>query len=146
MKNVLSNSLLKITLSAALFSMLFFVSCNKDEELKPSKESTEKSGFDCDEEFDGVVNTAALGMVELAKSSSFRSLVHARVAEQFDEDHEVLLRTLNSSMEGLSETMRQSVILHRNSIGLSPNLINYKNFQSFTTSEELTSVVTGFNN
>lgn len=37
------------------------------------------SNFDCDEESDGVVNTAALGIVELAKNASFRTIVHNKI-------------------------------------------------------------------
>jgi hypothetical protein len=138
-----------IIASTFLIGLLFFVSCNKESDMKPAKgqtEQTEKTLTSCDEEFETVVNTAALGVIELAKSSSFRNTVHSKVAEQFDGDDEVLLKTLNGLVSNLSENMRQSAVLHKDNIALSPNLVNYKNFQTYTTSEKLSSVVTGYSN
>jgi hypothetical protein len=114
--------------------------------MKPIQEQTEKSLTSCDEEYETLINTAALGVVELAKNSTFRNTVHSKVAEQFDGDDEVLLKTLDGLVSNLSSNMRQSVLQHKDNIAQSPNLINYKNFQAFTTSEKLSEVVTGYTN
>jgi hypothetical protein len=127
-------------------STSFWQSCQKEGSSNLTKEVATMSNFDCDEESDGVVNTAALGIVELAKNASFRTIVHNKIQEQFDGDDDVLLKTLSGLVPNMVETMRQSVLSHKDNITLSPNLSSYKNFQTFTTTAQVTHVVSGYIN
>jgi hypothetical protein len=135
-----------IIIGILVFSSLWY-SCKKDDGVvSTNDDQTTASRIDCDEEFDAVVNSAALGVVELAKSSSFRSLVHSKIQEEFDGDADVLLKTLASLTPNMVETMRQSATTHKDNIQLGVDLLNYKNFQTYTTTEKMNSVVNGFNN
>ncbi|MGB0861444.1 MAG: hypothetical protein ACPGXZ_00925 [Saprospiraceae bacterium] len=91
---------MKINIKLLSFVILLaIVSCNKNEPISVDKgESTEiKSPFDVRNE--NMLNTIALGLIDIAYDVDFRALVYHKVSEQFDNDDNTLLKHLQEEID-----------------------------------------------
>jgi hypothetical protein len=133
------------------------VSCNKEnslpycEEIKSSDNiEIRDPAFDLatyqDQEYDGVVNSLALGIVELSKNSSFRTLVHNKVNLKFDGDDNVLFKDLFTPFSGYnSSQLNSSINFHKNSITQTALLKNfYSTMPVYTSSVKIDSMINGY--
>ncbi|MBK6448607.1 MAG: hypothetical protein IPO45_04690 [Saprospiraceae bacterium] len=127
----------KLKLAVGMMLCMALVSCNKEnslpycEEIKSSDNiEIRDPAFDLatyqDQEYDGVVNSLALGIVELSKNSSFRTLVHNKVNLKFDGDDNVLFKDLFTPFSGYnSSQLNSSINFHKNSITQTALLKNF---------------------
>ena len=74
---------------------------NSAADLEPLQHLNEGS-TPCEQHFDGMLNSAALGLLQLSHDTFFRNLVIREVQKQFDGDENVLLKDLALTIPHLS--------------------------------------------
>lgn len=90
------------------------------------------------------MNTAAVALLELSKYQEFKNLVYEKVAEQFDDDDNVLLKTLFEIQgDELKNKMLSSVKQHSPSLA-SENQTRFNDFESFTDPDKINKAINGF--
>ena len=119
---------MKINIKLLSFVILLaIVSCNKNEPISVDKgESTEiKSPFDVRNE--NMLNTIALGLIDIAYDVDFRALVYHKVSEQFDNDDNTLLKHLQEEID-LIPLINTSI--QNNKFALDIEIFDKNQFQS----------------
>lgn len=97
-----------------------------------------------------MVNTVALGLLDLSKKSSFRRIVNEEVKKRFDEDDNVLLRTISrrlGSMQSINfvDSIKASVTKHLNKIQSEAHQSrNTTEYFAYTTTPLIEQAVNGF--
>ncbi|MGB0861442.1 MAG: hypothetical protein ACPGXZ_00915 [Saprospiraceae bacterium] len=85
----------------SLSIILFISSCSKEIRLEPEK------GFTEDEKLRfhhiSMVNSLALGVIDLSQQVEFRNIIHTKVKEKFDRDYNVLFKNINETYPLLEE-------------------------------------------
>lgn len=102
--------------SAILLSLLTFYACQKDAQNDLQQNSTTNTAQGMptaidqvvEENYDKMVHTAALGIMELSKNPNFRTLVHNKCSEMFDGDYNVLLKDLKNPAQDMGFNMNES--------------------------------------
>ena len=115
-----------------IYKKVFFVfiiliiisSCSKHEISVESIQSSNSLIVSCDDGIvDNFINLTALSLVEISKTKNFRDLVHYEVAKMFDDDHNVLLKTVgeilvNSNQGSLIEQSLNNTIPRMDSMNV----------------------------
>lgn len=93
-----------------MVSFLLFVSCNQESLIENAEESQVNSlvSINCNDDIvENYINMAALSLIELIPQRSFVDEVHSEVAKMFDDDHDVLFKTLSSVLSHNSQNLNQ---------------------------------------
>jgi hypothetical protein len=80
---------------------MIFTNCSKDEQTVQEAELNETYNSSMNENMT-MLNSIALGLLEVVKEKEFREVVHTEVEKQFDNDFNVLLKTLQSKKDIIS--------------------------------------------
>lgn len=115
-------------------------SCNKESSTPQvntaEARSLQESEALQDANSDKMVNTAALGLLNLSKNAAFRELVHNKCNEQFDGDYNVLLKDVVTPAAqigiDLKHSFLQSIQVNASSIEASPSKLPYGYFTDET--------------
>lgn len=127
-----------------LFLIVFTLGCSKEDIQIES--TTDQAIFEqgSQQEYDAMLNTLALGLLEPSRDKQFRSRVLERAKKQFDGDDNVLLKTLSAEMgENLDEILLSSLSKHKDYLAQFQNT-NLYNFGNFTTLAKIDEVIEGF--
>lgn len=93
---------------------------------------------------DNILNTAAVGLLQLSKNSTFRQLVNTEVAKKFDDDDNVLLKTVASKAQSdlnlnLETEFSNSINYHTGHITVTSNPLQsyYQTLSIYTDATEV---------
>lgn len=134
------------------FLVLIIFSCTKQsktEEVTPTRNNLPSlpSSFIASDHFKNLVNTTALGLLNLSTNSSFRSYVNSKIDLQFDNEDDVLLKTIDfhpSSGLTLAQEMLNSVTAYGStSSHLALSVDNY-NFGYYEQIDTIGHCINGF--
>lgn len=136
-----------------LAMLMVWASCQK-KDLNPIGNSTSNprifsSLTACDAQFNQMVNSGALGIINLSRDTAFRSLVYSKIAERFDGDDNVLLKDLvtypNSlTPTGIASNMKGSILQYYNKLRIGGGVTSYSNFGYYSDSSDVVKLVNGF--
>jgi hypothetical protein len=100
---------------------LFILACNKSKTpLDNSSQSTQTNlssvGISDEDKYDRIIETISYGLLDLSTNTAFQSIVNSEISKKFDEDDNVLLRSLNAEcLEvgiDLKEEMKTTLLSH----------------------------------
>lgn len=102
-----------------------------------------------EENYESMVKTAAVGLLELANDSNLRPIINNLIQEQFDGDDNVLLKNLNTALESngvnLLNEMENSIDLWKTEVeNLSFNNSMYHNTEIYDLEERVSQTINGF--
>lgn len=137
MKNF--NQLLGIGLA-----ILLIWSCSKEQPVLSAPESSELTAEKrIETHHTSMLNSLALGMIDLSKEKTFREMIHTKVSEKFDEDYDVLLRDVNkdySLLTGLKKSIQSNISKSK----ITDQNILSDNYQHYLNDELLMEAINGY--
>jgi hypothetical protein len=142
-----------VTLSLFFIIYSFFLSCNEDNfNLKYKTEINRKiinetNQFDTKiDEFEAMVNSTALSVLELAQLKDFRSEVHQLVNNKFDGDENTLIKHIGDLNSNLVDLMYLNKLKSDNRKLFKVNSLQVEaNFPSFSDRKTFEKIINGYN-
>lgn len=126
------------------FLLVFTLGCTKEELRVEPAVNQPLFVQGSQQEYDAMLNTLAIGLLEPSRESTFRSLVIERAREQFDGDDNVLLKTLSNEMnKDLSGLILGSLNKHKDYLAKMENSKLY-DFGNFINLTEINEAIYGF--
>ena len=112
----------------SILAALFFISCSKIPTTDIANLATDIKN---NEKSVSMLNTVGIGLLELSNDEDFKNLVHKQINIAFDDDFNVLLKTINDEKSDLRSIFQQSIqkygaVINKNSNTTS---LNYTYFQ-----------------
>jgi len=123
-------------LIVALFTSLFLFNACEEEPIE-----ADSTSLTFDEKYDNYIFSAAVGLLELSKDPIFRKAVNTKVMEQFDNDYNTLLTSLNDFTDGLGINLKSELDA---SIDANSYLDDKSDYSLFKRAAAMEEIVDGF--